>query len=103
LETDVAIEQIRAQLVTQQAENEAKLAEVRMETLRNTLAAMRDVDWRTLVASAGDLTSKQLIALAFSEIAENARRIGRLDISPDLLRQLIDDHAETPADHQKAS
>ncbi len=90
LEADVAIERGRADLVAQQAENEAKLAEVRVETLRATLDTMRDIDWRTLVASSDSLSSKELIAMAFGELAENARKIGRLDITPDLLRQLVD-------------
>jgi hypothetical protein len=94
LEADVAIEQGRAELVTQQAENESKLAQVRIETLRATLEAMGEVDWRTLVASAGRTDSKQLIAMAFGELAENASKIGRLDITPDLLRQLMDDSSQ---------
>ena len=96
LDTDVAIEQGRAELVTRQAANESKLAEVRIETLRAALEAMRDVDWRTIMASGGDTDSKQLIAMAFAELAENARKIGRLDITPDLLSQLIDDDVEVP-------
>jgi hypothetical protein len=91
LATEVAIEQGRAALVNQQAENETRLAQARLETLRGTLNAVRDVDWRTLMASAGQSDSRQLIAMAFTELAENARRIGRLDISPDLLGQLLDE------------
>jgi hypothetical protein len=55
---------------------------------------MGDIDWRTLVASGGRLDSKQLIAMAFGELAENASKIGRLDITPDLLRQLMDDSSQ---------
>lgn len=91
LDADVAIEQGRAELVARQSENESLLATARVETLRATLDAMRDVDWRTVVASSGRTDSKQLIAMAFGELAENARSIGRLNISPDLLSQLIDD------------
>jgi hypothetical protein len=91
LEADVAIEQGRAELVARQSENESLLAKTRVETLRATLDAMRDVDWRTLVASSGKTDTKQLIAMAFGELAENASKIGRLDISPDLLSQLIED------------
>ncbi len=94
LEADVAIERGRAELVAQQAENEARLSQVRIETLRDTLEAMRDVDWRTIVASTGEIDSKRLIAMAFGELAENARKIGRLDITPDLLSQLMDDRAD---------
>lgn len=91
LAADVAIERGRADLVSQQAENESKLSEARVATLRATLEAMKDVDWRTLSAGLGKNDSKQLIAMAFAELAENARKIGRLDITPDLLRQLVSD------------
>lgn len=91
LETEVAIEQGRTELVARQTENEALLAKVRVETLSATLQALRDVDWRTIVASSGETDSKQLIAMAFGEMAENARKIGRLDITPDLLSRLMDE------------
>ena len=90
LETKVAIEDARAELVRRKADNEAKLAEVRTNTLRETVEAIREVDWRTLAAS-GETDSKRLIAMAFGELAENARRIGRLDISPELLRELMEE------------
>ncbi|NND95755.1 MAG: protein/band 7 family protein [Pirellulaceae bacterium] len=91
LQADVAIERGRSDLVELQSQNESKLAEVQIETTRLMLDAMREVDWRTIVAANGTTDSKQLIAMAFGELAENARKIGRLDITPDLLRQLIDD------------
>jgi len=37
----------------------------------------------------------QLVALAFKELAEGAQRIGQLNITPDLLRELM---ASNPAD-----
>ena len=32
---------------------------------------------------------KAMVALAFQEMAENAQKIGELNVSPDLLRSLI--------------
>jgi hypothetical protein len=32
----------------------------------------------------------QLVALAFKELAEGADKIGQLNVSPDLLRELLD-------------
>ena len=94
LDADVAIEKGRSELVGQKAENDAKEAEVQIETMRAMLDSMREVDWRTMVASKGNVDSKQLIAMAFGELAENARKIGRLDISPDLLGKLMDEPSE---------
>ena len=33
--------------------------------------------------------AKAMIALAFQEMAENAQKIGEINVSPDLLRSLI--------------
>lgn len=91
VEADVAIERERQELVTQQAENEKTLSAVRIDTLRQTVEAMGRVDWKTIAASSDQTDAKQLIALAFGELAGSAEKIGRLDISPDLLSRLMDD------------
>lgn len=90
MEADVAIETQRAELVEQQVANKRKLAEVQAEVLRATLDAMKGTDWKTLMAASGGQDSKNLIAIAFQQLAENAQHIGRLDITPDLLNSLID-------------
>lgn len=97
LEANVAIEKGRAELVEQKSANDAKEAEIQIQTLKETLQAMKTVDWRTLAAGFGGTDSKQLIAMAFGELAQNARKIGRLDISPSLIQQLLDDK-QTEAD-----
>lgn len=91
MQADVAIEQQRAELVEQQAANNRKLAEAEIETLRGTLDALKQVDWRTLSATSGGGNSKGIIAMAFQQIAENAQKIGRLDIGPDLLSKLLNE------------
>ena len=50
---------------------------------------MRNVDWRTLMAMSGGGDPKLMIALAFRELAENAQKIGELNVTPDLLRSLL--------------
>jgi hypothetical protein len=58
--------------------------------LNATLEPLRGVDWRTLMAvSAGTTDPKLMIALAFRELAENAAKIGELNVTPDLLRTLL--------------
>jgi hypothetical protein len=54
------------------------------------LEPLRATDWRTLTAAGlggGDAATS--IALAFREMAENAGRIGELNVTPELLRSLI--------------
>ncbi len=97
MEADVAIETQRAALVEQQVANSRKLSEVKTETLRATLNAMKDTDWKTLMAASGGQDSKSLIAIAFQQIAETPKHIGRLDITPDLLNSLIESPQEVSA------
>lgn len=87
---DVAIEQQRASLVDQKAQNDRVEADVRAYALRASLEPLKDVDWKTLLAaSAGAGDPKLNIAVAFRELAENAGKIGELNISPDLLNTLL--------------
>lgn len=91
MQADIAVEQQRTQLVDEKIANERKEAEGRGEALRAMLEPVKSVDWRTLMAlSSGQLDGKQLIAMAFRDLAENAERIGNLNLSPDLLASLLD-------------
>ncbi len=87
---NIAIEQQRAELVDRQVANERKSAEARVATLQATLDAVRSVDWRVLNATLGKTDARGTIAMAFQQLAENAEKIGRLEITPDLLRVLTE-------------
>ncbi len=87
---EVAIEQQRASFVDQKAQNDRVEADARAHALRATLEPLKDLDWKTLLAaSSGAGDPKLNIALAFRELAENASKIGELNISPDLLSTLL--------------
>lgn len=87
---DIAVEEQRAALITQKAENDKHEADVRAYALATTLEPVRDIDWRTLMAvGAGSTDSRTMIALAFRELAENAQKIGVLNVTPDLLTSLL--------------
>ena len=51
----------------------------------------RDLDWKILTALNNNTNPKFNIALAFRELAENAGKIGNLNISPELLENLLND------------
>jgi hypothetical protein len=56
------------------------------------MTALADVDPRTLQALANmGMRPEQLVAAAFHGLAERADKIGQLNISPDLLRELLGD------------
>ncbi len=90
MEADVAVEQQRSELVEHRVENQRKEAEARARDLKAVLEPLKGVDWRTLMAaSSGEVNPKLLVSMAFRDLAENASRIGQLNISPDLLNALL--------------
>jgi hypothetical protein len=87
---DIAAEERRAVLLERRVENDRRDADARAYALNATLEPLRGADWRTLMAvSAGGADPKLMIALAFRELAENAAKIGELNVTPDLLRSLL--------------
>ena len=90
MSADIAIEEQRAQLVDQRVANERKDADSRAYALDATVKALEAADWRKLMLiSSGGFDARQMIAMAFQEMAGNAQKIGELNISPDLLQGLI--------------
>ena len=90
IRADIAIEQERATLVDSKVDNDRKESQARADGLRAMLEPMKEVDWRTLMAAqSGGLDARQLIALAFRDLADKAESIGNLNISPDLLSSLM--------------
>lgn len=87
---EIAIEQQRSTLIETRVENERKDADSRAYALEATLKPVRSMDWRTLMAvAAGGGDPRTMIAVAFRELAENAQKIGELNVTPDLLQSLM--------------
>jgi hypothetical protein len=87
---EIAIEEQRKELIETRVENERKDADSRAYALETTLKHVRTMDWRTLMAlSTGGGDPRSMIALAFRELAENAQKIGELNVTPDLLKSLL--------------
>lgn len=88
---DIAVEQQRVKLLEQKLANEKKEAEAKAFALETSLAPIKGLDWKSLMAvSNGGVDSKLMISLAFHDLAEKAQKIGTLNISPDLLQTLTD-------------
>jgi regulator of protease activity HflC (stomatin/prohibitin superfamily) len=86
---EIAIEQQRVQLLEQKIANERKEAEAKAYALEQSLAPVKNVDWRTLMAiGRGGIDSSLMISMAFRDLADNAQKIGSLNITPDLLQTL---------------
>jgi len=87
---DIAVEEQRGALITKQVQNNKQDSDSRGYAIEATLKPFKEADWKTLMALAtGGGDPKMMIALAFRELAENAQKIGELNVSPDLLKSLL--------------
>lgn len=90
----VALEQKKKELVELAAQNARSEADARAYGIEATMKALGTGDARILTALANaGMKPEQLIAVAFQEIAGKADKIGQLNISPDLLRELMGQRA----------
>lgn len=90
LEADIAVENQRKLLIEQKTENDKKEADTQGYVLETTLKPYKTLDWKVLTALNNNTDPKFNISLAFRELAENADKIGQLNISPELLASLLD-------------
>ncbi|GAA5091750.1 SPFH domain-containing protein [Chryseobacterium ginsengisoli] len=86
---DISVENQRKQLIEQKTENDRKEAETQGYMLETSLKPYKEMDWKILSVLGGKQDAKNNIALAFRELAENAGKIGNLNISPDLLDTIL--------------
>jgi hypothetical protein len=86
----IALEEQNRELVALTVENSRQEAEAKAFSIGAVMKSLAGVDARVLQAltSAG-MSPHQLVAAAFQELAEKADRIGQLNISPELLRELM--------------
>ena len=89
VKADIAVENQRKLLIQQKTENDRKEAETQGFVIETTLKPYKDIDWKTLTALNNNPDPKFNIALAFRQLAENADKIGNLNISPELLDSLL--------------
>ena len=88
----VSLEDQRKQLVAVAAQNAKIEADARGYGISTVMQALVAADPRLVQALAGaGMKPEQLIAHAFQELAGKADKIGQLNISPDLLRELLQD------------
>ena len=81
LEADISVENQRKSLIKQKTENDKNEAETKGYVLETTLKPYREMDWKTLTALNNNSDPRFNISLAFRELADNAEKIGNLNIS----------------------
>ena len=89
VEADISVENQRKLLIEQKTKNERAEAETQGFVIETTLKPYKDIDWKTLTALNNNPDPKFNIALAFRQLAENADKIGNLNISPELLDSIL--------------
>lgn len=89
LNFEIEQESRKKDLVSLEVDNNKAKADAKAYEVSKIMEAFKNVDNNTLKALASiSMNSSELIALAFQDIANNASKIGELNISPDLLQQL---------------
>jgi hypothetical protein len=88
---DITLEAKRQDFVALNAQNTRTLADAEAYRVGALMKIFEGVDTRVIQAlAAAGMQPGQLIAQAFSGIAEKAERIGQLNVSPDLLQSLME-------------
>ena len=90
MESKIALEDKNRELVDLAIQNQRAESDARAYSVTTLMKAFDGVDAKKLQALMGSgMMPDQLIALAFQELAERAENIGNLNISPELLGELL--------------
>jgi len=90
LNTDIAIEEKNKKLIALSVVNAREEADSKAYAIGTVMKALSKTDPKTLQAlTYVGLDPGQLVAMAFRELAESADKIGQLNVSPELLRELL--------------
>jgi regulator of protease activity HflC (stomatin/prohibitin superfamily) len=88
--SNINLEEKKKDLVALSTQNERQEADTRAYGVAATMKALGEADPRIVQALAtSGMKPEQLIAAAFQDLAGKAEKIGQLNISPDLLRELL--------------
>ena len=86
----IALEEKNKELVALSTANAREEADSKAYAIAAVMKALGGTDPKTLQAlTSANLEPGQLVALAFKELVENSEKIGQLNMSPELLRELL--------------
>ncbi len=90
MKSTILLEEQKQKLIDLKVKNEKKEADAKEYVLTASLKPYKELDWKTLMAiNSKGIQAKDNIALAFRELAENADKIGTINISPELLDSIM--------------
>ena len=91
MEGEIALEEQKRSLVELQVANARQEADSQAYTVEATLRPLLALDPAVLeILASSSMDPRLLIAKAFRDMADNASKVGQLNITPDLLRSLIE-------------
>lgn len=91
MESKITLEAKNTELVTLAMDNSKREADVKAYAISGLMKAYSSADPKLIQALAmTGMQPGQMIAMAFQELADKAGKIGQLNITPDLLREVID-------------
>ncbi|GAA0180841.1 SPFH domain-containing protein [Clostridium sediminicola] len=87
---DTELEEKRAKLIDLSVENSKAEADSKAYALSAVMKSLEDIEPSVLeTLSKMEMKPEKLIAIAFQDLADNAQKIGQLNITPDLLQEVI--------------
>lgn len=90
MSTQIGLEQQKKTLVSLATENTKQEADAKAYSVAALMKVFAGVDAKVLQAlTTAGMDPAQLMALAFRDLAEGANKIGQLNLSPDLLREIM--------------
>ena len=91
LDAEIQLEEKRKALIALAAENSRTESDMKAYELKAMMNALAEVDTNVIRAlSAIGMQPQALIANAFQNLADNAEKIGHLNITPDLIREMME-------------
>jgi len=86
----IALEEKNKELISLSVENMKKEADAKAYGVSATMKAVAQINPKIIQAlTSTGMEPAQIIAMAFQELAENADKIGELNVSPDMLQELL--------------
>jgi regulator of protease activity HflC (stomatin/prohibitin superfamily) len=89
IQTEIEAEEKRQSFLELQSQNVRQKADDKAYSIQAQLEPFTELDWKSLMALQSQGEGNLHFALAFSELAAQASKIGQLNISPDLVASLM--------------
>lgn len=86
---EIAVEERRAVFMDQRVKTDRLEAESKAFALDAMIKPLTGVDWRVLMMARGQLGAEDIVAMAFRDLADNAQKIGELNIGPEVMSTLM--------------